>query len=151
MSDEAFDPDERRQKELAYEEQQFSDLRELAAELADRCPWLWRLGDGNGGLILAEIRDAFDAAGLVEHDLPARSSSRRPQMSTRKSLAVFAKDRYSCVTCGSRDDLCVDHIYPLSKGGSSDMSNLQTLCRPCNSRKGAKVIDQGNARAEAGR
>lgn len=30
------------------------------------------------------------------------------------------------------------------------MSNLQTLCRPRNSRKGAKVIDQGNARAEAG-
>lgn len=33
------------------------------------------------------------------------------------------------------DDLTVDHIVPLSQGGTNDHSNLQVLCRPCNSAK----------------
>ena len=40
-----------------------------------------------------------------------------------------------CVFCGAVDDLTVDHIVPLSRGGNDDRDNLQTLCRSCNSGK----------------
>jgi hypothetical protein len=42
-----------------------------------------------------------------------------------------------CLKCGSSYNLTVDHIVPVSKGGGDDRSNLQCLCRSCNSRKGA--------------
>lgn len=53
--------------------------------------------------------------------------------------AVFERDGWVCVACGSRDVLEVDHIKPLAAGGTHDIRNLQCLCRPCNRRKSFKV------------
>lgn len=53
-------------------------------------------------------------------------------------------DRYEdhCLACGKDDVLLtVDHVIPVSMGGSNDISNLQPLCQSCNSSKGTKVID----------
>jgi hypothetical protein len=51
---------------------------------------------------------------------------------------VWVRDNFTCKHCGSRRDLSVDHIIAESKGGPMELSNLQTLCRSCNSRKGAR-------------
>ena len=42
----------------------------------------------------------------------------------------------------------VDHIVPLSRGGTHDESNLQTLCASCHSRK-TVLCDGGFGRAPA--
>ncbi len=52
---------------------------------------------------------------------------------------VFRRDGYHCRFCGSHHDLTIDHIYPVSRGGTNELTNLQTLCRSCNSSKGDAV------------
>jgi hypothetical protein len=52
---------------------------------------------------------------------------------------VYERDGLACRRCGTPDDLTLDHVIPWSAGGSDDASNLQTLCRSCNARKGARL------------
>lgn len=43
-----------------------------------------------------------------------------------------------CAECKKRKRLTVDHIIPLSRGGTNDPRNLQLLCGSCNSQKSHK-------------
>ena len=45
---------------------------------------------------------------------------------------------WKCVQCGHWDRT-VDHIIPISKGGTSERSNLQVLCNKCNWIKSDKI------------
>ncbi|MFF9438499.1 HNH endonuclease [Streptomyces sp. NPDC014735] len=52
-------------------------------------------------------------------------------------MAVFRRDGFRCLACGSEDDLTIDHVQHQSAGGRHGVENLRTLCRSCNSRRGS--------------
>lgn len=56
---------------------------------------------------------------------------------------VFKRDKFTCQYCGESAPnvvLEVDHIIPVSKGGSNDIMNLVTSCKDCNRGKSAKEL-----------
>jgi len=56
--------------------------------------------------------------------------------------SLLHKYKFKCVNCESKNNLTIDHIIPVSKGGTDDYSNLQILCKSCNSSKGNKTEDE---------
>jgi hypothetical protein len=53
---------------------------------------------------------------------------------------ILERDK-KCLWCEALDDLTLDHVIPIAKGGKHDISNAQVLCRKCNSKKNTKIID----------
>lgn len=62
---------------------------------------------------------------------------RRPHIPDSLRRAIYERDGHACLLCGCPDDLTLDHVLPWSLGGQDTYENLRTLCRPCNSRRGA--------------
>ena len=60
----------------------------------------------------------------------------REHLSASKRKRILLRGKGRCVKCGSRENLEIDHMVPLARGGSSRLENLQLLCRDCNRRKG---------------
>lgn len=56
---------------------------------------------------------------------------------------IFKRDK-KCLKCGNNTDLTIDHINPIYCGGENKLSNLQTLCKSCNSSKGTNYKDYRN-------
>lgn len=65
--------------------------------------------------------------------------TRRPAIPATLRAAIYERDGHRCVACSTTTDLTLDHSVPFSLGGSDDPGNLQTMCRSCNSKKGARV------------
>lgn len=53
---------------------------------------------------------------------------------------IKSRDGNRCLCCGNRKQLQVDHISSFYFGGSNQLDNLQTLCKPCNQAKGIERI-----------
>jgi 5-methylcytosine-specific restriction protein A len=71
---------------------------------------------------------------------------------------VWQRDQSRCQHCGSKrmgirelEDQSlafeIDHIVPLARGGTNDLSNLQLLCYSCNSLKGVRLESEYPERA----
>jgi hypothetical protein len=88
------------------------------------------------------IRASVDAVYLAAMSLGINQVHREPVsprgFTINQSRKVWDRDGWECVSCRTHVDLTVDHIIPVSRGGSDELDNLQTMCRPCNSRKGAR-------------
>ena len=99
---------------------------------------------------------------IEELDQPLRSASdtypwphvirlvqyvRVPRAVQRKisRRALFARDNWRCVYCGSTGGrLTLDHVVPRSRGGDSVWENVVTSCAPCNLRKGDRLLEEAS-------
>ena len=76
---------------------------------------------------------------------------RRVVMPKRKTFTdyekktVYAKNNGKCAICGKPvmyKKMTVDHIKPLSQGGTNEMNNLQLACHSCNRLKNNFMEDE---------
>lgn len=67
-----------------------------------------------------------------------RDQGKNRDVNLRLRFLVMKRDRFKCRMCGAspaKDPsvvLHVDHVLPWSKGGRTEIDNLQTLCSKCN-------------------
>jgi hypothetical protein len=60
---------------------------------------------------------------------------KRTAVSKKVRFEIFKRDDFTCAYCGSKPPktvLEVDHILPVSKGGTNVLDNLITSCFECN-------------------
>jgi len=55
--------------------------------------------------------------------------------------AVFARDGHRCQYCGASAEN-IDHVIPKSRGGRHAWDNVVAACRPCNSRKRDRLLEE---------
>lgn len=76
----------------------------------------------------------------------AFAKEQRVLMTPKLRESIKERDHYTCCNCGNSTLtepnllLEIDHIIPVSKGGLTEESNLQTLCWKCNRSKGNKIL-----------
>lgn len=66
---------------------------------------------------------------------------------TKKSL--YARDKATCQWCGkklSMSDATIDHVFPLSRGGTNTWRNITLSCVRCNVEKGRLTGDEYEAK-----
>lgn len=74
----------------------------------------------------------------LSEDNETKHHKTKRDINLRLRFRVLQRDNFKCCACGAspaKDSsvvLHVDHITPWSKGGETEISNLQTLCDNCN-------------------
>lgn len=54
------------------------------------------------------------------------------------------KQNYKCIYCRAdlKDNYSLDHILPLSRGGTNDIDNIDVVCKSCNTSKGRRTKEE---------
>lgn len=72
----------------------------------------------------------------------------RTTISKKVRFEIFKRDSFSCRYCGNGTSvgsiLNIDHVIPVSKGGTNDVENLVTACFECNSGKSNRSLKSLN-------
>lgn len=124
---------------MINERSQIELVKKLCAMLAEAGEPIWHLGDGNGGEVIRMFYWTLHNYGLeTSNELIHSTPYKRKKIKNSLRASVFERDNFVCCRCSSNENLSIDHIIPVIKGGTNEVQNLQTLCRSCNSKKGTK-------------
>lgn len=64
--------------------------------------------------------------------------SKRHYICETDRIYIYQRDHGACQICGAKiqyNEMTIDHIYPLSLGGSNCRQNYQCTCKSCNQMK----------------
>ena len=117
------------------------DRHNRAQATASRKDWVRRNPERNRVLKMA-----------AAHRRKARKTGAGGSFTASEWICLKSQFDNCCVACGRSDEqlkvlglvLAADHILPLSKGGTSNIENIQPLCHGtggCNNKKGATYVD----------
>ena len=82
---------------------------------------------------------------IATHGSYAASKAKHRYTPPLNNKALFKRDAYLCMYCGSRfqeRDLSRDHVTPLSQSGTDCWSNVVTACKRCNNHKAGRTPEQ---------
>lgn len=71
--------------------------------------------------------------------------NQRKLMTAELRTQIIERDDSICQICGKKcknNEIEIDHIKPISKGGKTSLSNLQVLCMTCNRKKSNKWLEE---------
>lgn len=90
-------------------------------------------------LVLSKPQQTTSTSDKARRYEPKRQQANR-RIASNVRQAVLDRDDYLCRYCGRRSQTMeVDHIIPVSQGGTSTLDNLVTACRKCNRRKAGRT------------
>lgn len=79
------------------------------------------------------------------HRQHLRRTAERNGDVTPEWMQQLHKEQTKCAYCGrsfcAELPATIDHVYPLSKGGTHTKDNIVLACQPCNSTKNDRIID----------
>lgn len=118
-----------------YTLEEYQEMDRLLAMSLPACPVCGGLG-WHAGWLHYECRDklARKERALIPKTPQERMRTRWNGMKKRMKPLIIVRYGSNCVSCGIIAD-SIDHVVPISKGGTNDIENLRPMCRSCNSRK----------------
>ena len=121
-------------REMDPQDQMCSSCKLLEQRKVGFGPWLRNNKSQPPTIISQPIRSAEVEAKQHTYNKPRRLP--RQAIPADLRWRVWDRDNFTCLHCGTRKHLSIDHIIPESQGGLTIIENLQTLCVRCNSKKG---------------
>lgn len=84
--------------------------------------------------------DVRNSSFYVDKYIREKLQNKRVNLRPSLRFKILHRDQYRCQACGATAEdgakLHVDHILPVSKGGTNNESNLRALCSECNIGRG---------------